>query len=215
LLEKRRRVAQPDVYGLISIQDTSRYPLKIDINEAEYLELMGLRDIDYVILHRGTDVNEDTKRCNKLWPVQYYAILLRILKQHYPNYQYVQLGVSTDRCPAMEGAGINLVGKTNMEQIKVLLKNARLLIDGEGGMPHLRHCLGGGRSVVLFGPTSKEFYGYPENINIQGDGCPHCCEWVTEGWMRNCPRGYNRPPCMLSIIPEMVVREIHNAGILR
>ena len=101
---------------------------------------------------------------------------------------------------------MDLVGKTNLEQIKPILQHALVHIDGEGGMVHLRHALGGGRSVVLFGPTSSEFFGYSENKNLVGGGCAVWCEWALNKWQEGCLRGsYETPPCMASITPEMVM----------
>ena len=123
----------------------------------------------------------------------------------------VQLGFSEDRCPKFNNIDIDLIGKTSLEEVKIILNNSIIHIDGEGGMVHLRHALHGGKSIVLFGATSPEFYGYSENINLRGDGCSHWCEWITENWQAKCARGYDRPPCSYSLTPETVYNEFKKA----
>ncbi|MDR0680068.1 MAG: hypothetical protein LBF42_03535 [Puniceicoccales bacterium] len=75
-------------------------------------------------------------------------------------------------------------------------------------MVHIKRFLSG-RSIVLFGATSADLFGYPENINITGPGCKSWCEWVTDDWDRKCPRGFEEAPCMASITPEMVMEAAH------
>jgi hypothetical protein len=206
-IQERKRIQQPDIYGWFGIGEEYCYPLFIDENEDSYLEALGLRKRGYITFHRGCDVRY-AKRSVKLWPLPYYARLIRDIKHAYPTYKLVQIGVSHDICPDMEGVNMNLVGRTTLDQVKVLLKHCRLHIDGESAMVHLRHALKGGSSVVLFGPTSAKFFGYSENSNLKGPGCPRWCEWVTDDWETKCARGYEAPPCMESIRPEKVLREI-------
>ena len=121
------------------------------------------------------------------------------------------MGVSTQRFPLIEGTDVYVVGKTTFNQVKILLKYASLHVDCEGGYVHLRQWLRGGTSIVLFGPTSSDFYGYENNINIHGTGCSQPCEWLTKDWVTKCPRGFDNPPCMYSISPEMVMNKIRKA----
>lgn len=161
----------------------------------------------FISIHRGVDVTK-TSNSVKQWPVAYYNILISKIKTEYPNLKIIQLGASRERCPIFNNIDVDLVGKTNLEEIKVILKNSLLHIDGEGGMVHLRHALRGGKSLVIFGPTSADFYGYPENVNITGSGCLKSgCEWLTEKWQERCARGYGCHPCMYSITPEKVFDE--------
>lgn len=50
------------------------------------------------------------------------------------------------------------------EKLKVILKHAKLHIDSEGGLVHLRHAIKGGPSVVLFGPTSPLSANTPSGL---------------------------------------------------
>lgn len=91
-----------------------------------------------------------------------------------------------------------------------IVNHAALLVDNEGGMVHLRHALRGGSSVVLFGPTSKAVFGYPENENISSSVCDHWCEWQIPDWQYVCARlGTPGHPCMDAIRTEDVLAAVH------
>lgn len=83
-----------------------------------------------------------------------------------------------------------------------------LHIDGEGGMVHLRKSLQGGVSVVIFGPTSADFYGYSDNVNISSSACPLTCEWINNKWASYCINKNNNHICMKSIKPNSIFEEI-------
>lgn len=207
ILKGQKRIHQPDIYGFLGVTEEYEYPLGISTCEEEFLEKSGIEDKPFITIHRGCDTKY-TENSVKLWPIYYYNILIQKLKRAFPDLLIIQIGVSHDRCPPMEGIDISMVERTTLDQVKVLLKHAVLHIDGEGGMVHLRHALKGGTSIVLFGPTSAEFYGYSENINVVGAGCTTWCEWTVDGWQEGCIRGELIAPCMRSIIPENVYHKV-------
>ena len=98
-----------------------------------------------------------------------------------------------------------IVKKVKIQHTKVLLKNAYLLIVYEDGMVHLRHAMHGRVAILLFSsPTDEDFFGYSENINIKGKGCPHSCEWLYDSWQIQSVNK-NMFACMKSITPDMVL----------
>ncbi len=207
IINNKKRIHQPDVYGFLGVQEEYEYDIPAMEDEYEFLADLDLKSRRFITINRGVDTNY-TKSSIKLWPQFYYNTLVRLLKKKYPDIVLVQLGSSYERCQTLEGIDLDLIGKTNLEQVKVLLKHSLVHIDGEGGMVHLRHALKGGRSVVMFGPTSSEFFGYSENENIVGNGCDTWCEWAVNNWQEGCLRGYSNAPCMLSIIPEKVMLSV-------
>lgn len=207
IINGKKRIHQPDVYGFLGVQEKYEYDIPIMEDEYDYLNDIDLNGHKFITINRGVDTNQ-TKDSIKLWPFIYYNLLIKMLKSKYPDIVLVQLGSSRDRCESFQGIDLDLVGKTNLEQVKVLLKHALVHIDNEGGMVHLRHALGGGKSVVLFGPTSSEFFGYSENENVVGDGCATWCEWAMRDWQKSCLRGYRNAPCMVSITPERVMQSV-------
>lgn len=200
------RIQQPDIYHILGIGLEYRYPLAMRGTE-DVLARFGLEGDGYITLHRGADARY-AERSVKLWPVEKYNSLLRKLRERFPALKIVQLGTEAECYPGMDSASIDLRGRTSFEELKVLLGRSRLHIDNEGGLVHLRHALHGGTSIVLFGPTSEKFFGYPENRNLRGNGCVHWCEWATDNWQEHCPRGEAIPPCMASISASVVMKEV-------
>lgn len=204
VIKGKKRINQPDIYEFFGVTEKYEYEIPLMEDELDYLKDIDLADRKFITINRGVDTNY-TSNSIKMWPLSYYNILIALLKKKYPDLVLVQLGASHDRCPAFENIDIDMVGKTNLEQVKVLLKHSLVHIDNEGGMVHLRHALGGGKSVVIFGPTSADFFGYSENENLVGNGCDTWCEWAVSGWQGGCLRGFHNAPCMASVTPEMVM----------
>lgn len=194
-----------DVDGILGVG--KEYSWKLRIGGEEYLKELGLVPGEYITIQRGATPNSFLKESPKLWPIEHYEELIRLLKIIYPEKKIVQLGEETNS-EKLDHVDIELLGKTSWEQLGSLLQHAWLHIDGECGMVHFRKALSGGCSVVLFGPTPMEFYGYDGNINIRSDGCPQWCARLTNAWLERCARGFEKPPCMAKITPGMVLGRI-------
>lgn len=192
------RLQQPDIYGLLKITQKYRFPLKIQCDEQKFLDAWDLLPDQYITIHHGCDVRYSYS--TKLWKCEKYDRLAAKIKERFPELKIVQSGIDSKQFPQMQNADVNLVGKTNLEEVKVLLKNSLLHIDNEGGLVHLRHALCAKKSIVLFGPTSDQFYGYAENENIRSDVCKEPCEWKTAEWNTQCKKIENEstmiPVCM-------------------
>ena len=199
----KKRIQQADINDFLSIKEEFSY-----IPPVVYTEICsryGLSQGEFITLHRGCDTNH-TASSMKLWPMEHYNTLIRYIKAAFPHLAIVQMGVNSERCPDMEGIDCNLVGKTSFEDVCTLLRYSRLHIDSEGGFVHMRHALRGGRSVVLFGPTSREFFGYSENINLRSRACPLSCEHILQKWDTICIKNNSTEPlCMQMLNPEDVI----------
>jgi hypothetical protein len=200
---------QADIGRLLGIK---KYilPLKLK-NSSSILKKFGLYNKPYIVFCREsghTDLLESTK----LWPRQNYIDLAQRIKKDYPNVSLVEIG--TGRYEKIsKNMDFDLVGKTDLEELKVLLKEAALHIDTEGGNVHFRRALNGGKSIVLFGPGAPEIFGYKENINISTTACPIRCgetsvntifHWQNPEWCHNPEKCI----CMRSITVDMVYNEI-------
>ena len=104
----------------------------------------------------------------------------------------IQLGVAEEE--KIEGVTHYLNGQTSLEETGLLIKHGLCHIDTEGGLVHLANAVHT-RCVVLFGPTPVEFFGYPQNINLEPSGCK-ACWFVTQNWLIECPRHTSGPECM-------------------
>ena len=200
------RYNQADINAEFGLDASSLCYLNTEGNEENFLKTWGLETNKYITLQRGCDANKD-KESTKLWPTENYNTLILLLKKSFPHHKIVQIGLSNEKCELLENIDLCLVGKTTLDDLKIVLKNSYLHIDSEGGNVHLRHALKGGKSVVIFGPTSKDFYGYPENINIQNSACPVWCEWIKNDWSTQCLNQSNTLICVKSIKAEQVMNE--------
>ena len=104
----------------------------------------------------------------------------------------IQLGVAEEE--KIEGVTHYLNGQTSIEETGLLIKHSFCHIDTEGGLVHLANAVHT-RCVVLFGPTPVEFFGYPQNINLEPLGCK-ACWFATQNWLIECPRHTSGPDCM-------------------
>ena len=126
-----------------------------------------------------------------------------------PDVKIVQVGSKTS--VPIAGVDVNLVEATTLPQAAALLRDALLHVDIEGGLVHVAASVGT-RSLVLFGPTSLGYFGYPDNVNLFSGFCGNC--WgVTERWMEICPRGYGSPRCLEKLDPARVLEAVVQAAL--
>ncbi len=206
-----KRYLQPDIYGEFGLTESYLPYIKVDSN---LLSSFSLDESKYITIHRGCDRFFFSDNNVKLWPEKNYEELMVLIKKKYPDYKIVLLGEDYEKSDLIHHYDLDLLGKTNMPQLKAIIKGAALHIDTEGGLVHMRHSLKSGKSVVLFGPTSDDFFGYPENINIRTSDCPYPCEWKTKDWAVNCSNSEAKHICMESISPQMIIQQIEEAGVL-
>jgi len=156
----------------------------------------------YVTIHDGFDNNVHLApgAATKCWPLEHWAALIRKLKEVKPKLKTVQLGSRNSR--SIPGVDIDLVQRTSLSQAAWFIKHAQVHIDGDSGLVHLARALQT-PSVVLFGPTDDQFFGYSQNVNLTAPGCANCW-WSTPTWLSACPRGLSKPECMTAIGPERV-----------
>lgn len=148
---------------------------------------------------------------SKQWPREYFEEFARLFKERYPAIRLVQLGDShTEIIPHVDEA---FLGR-DLELVKYILCGSLIHIDIEGGLMHLATQLGT-KCAVIYGPTQVELFGYPQNINLVSDKCSNCYLLYPEYY--RCARGQEKPECMWSVRPELVmsVIEAYLEGISR
>ncbi len=150
----------------------------------------------YVTVQSGVDATVQAwarisgLRPTKLLPQSTWRETASLLKA--AGVRVVQLGAADDE--AIAGVHADLRGRTSLRQAAALLRGAACHVGTEGGLVHLARAMEV-RSVVAFGPTSRDFLGYPDNCNLVEDDCTGCW-WTTKDWFIRCPRGFAVPPCM-------------------
>lgn len=208
LSESKKWFQHPDILNEFHLTEDFLLPIRLH-NQQETLMKFHLISKKYITVNREVG-DKNLMDSTKLWPLPYYRELIEAIKQHYPQYQIVEIG--TGKGERIGNTHLNLAGKTSLEEVKVILKNAALHIDSEGGLVHLRHALQSGPSLVFFGPSSPDVLGYSENLNLRGNGCPIFCEFYSCNWQEKCV--LNKHVCMTSLKPKTVLEELNKQKIL-
>lgn len=165
------------------------------------LEKFGLSGRAYVTIHNGFDAEFDKAAPTSTKVYARFDDVVARLKRLYPDLLVVQVGTVTSK--AIASADLNLIGATTIRELAAIIQHAHLNIDNESGIVHLASCFDV-RSCVVFGPTSVDYYAYPQNINLRPPVCGDCW-WVNENWMNRCAKGHEQAPCMSQRSPDSVV----------
>jgi hypothetical protein len=160
----------------------------------------------YITINNGFDVSfvMGSRSSTKCYP--HFAEVVRLLKARYRGLIVVQLGASSST--PIPGVDVGLVGATSLAEAAAIISSAILHVDNEGGLVHIASSLGV-RSCVIFGPTSADYFSYPENINLRPGFCGGCW-WTNMTWMERCPRGFGEARCMHEQSPEAVVEAVRS-----
>lgn len=205
----KRYSYQQDILGISYAGHTLDIDLKNDL-----LEGLSIPSGQFITIHDGWDeTNKLLKtRPTKTVPKKFLADFVVALKAKVPELKIIQIGGKTGE--DIPGVDLNLKNKLSFEQSTALLARAQLHFDCESGLVHLAASLGV-RSIVLFGPTSLDWFGYPENINVAPGQCGNCW-WSTDIWLAQCPLGYEPPVCTssydLSAVVEQAITVLNNKG---
>ncbi len=195
----------PNFTGVFQINNTHvEIPLETSCTQ-EYKLLHLPRKFITINYGGGISSSSMNNGIAKEWPYEYLVEFVRLFKAKYPGINVIQLGSAETLC--VNGVDCCLLGKS-LELVKYVLRDSMLHIDKEGGLVHLATQLGT-RCVVCFGPTQEEFFGYTENINIKAGKC-HGCYCLYDG-LDVCARGMERPECMWSITPQIVMKNVEKA----
>jgi hypothetical protein len=156
----------------------------------------------YITIHNGYDAN--------------FKLLNESSTKNYPHFEYivkqieeklklpvVQLGIS--KTSKSLKSSINLLDKTTFQETAYVIKNSLLHLDIESGLVHLASALGT-KSLVLFGPTPKEYFGYEGNINLSLLNC-NPCWWLKNGWMAGCMLPSKSHMCLVELDPDFVLKQ--------
>ena len=188
--------------GIFTINN-NRVDIPLDSNYIEKYNQMSFSGYNYITINCGNGDSQNYKLLAKTWAPKYYEETVALIKNYYPELQVVQVGGRD--VYRIEGADSYMLGE-NIELVKYILKDSILHLDIEGGLVHLATQLGT-KCIVLFGPTDERFYGYTQNINIKAGKCHGCYGLYTD--INKCARGMEKPECMYSITPALVLEEIN------
>lgn len=176
--------------------------------EPDAIARFGLRGSDFVTLHNGFDPafivsGSSSTKCYG----SFDRVVSRLIGMC-PGIRFVQLG-SPRTSRAIASAQVDLIGKTSLAEAAAIISASRLHIDVDSGLVHIAACLGV-QSLVLFGPTDVDYFGYKSNINLRPRFCGGCW-WTSEAWMDQCARSFDEARCMSSHAVEDVVAHVVEA----
>lgn len=192
------------LYSLTGIKSTGpALALDLDDTVAAQLERRYGR---WITIGNGFDANFliGSKTATKCYPKAHWDRLAAILRRERPDVALVQVGGKSSE--PIAGIQENLLGRTSLPEVGAVIRRGLLHVDNEGGLVHVAASVGQ-KSVVLFGPTSLRYFGYPGNCNLSSGFCGDCW-WSKRTWMEACPRGYGSALCMDKLEPDTVAAAI-------
>lgn len=204
ILMGKHRIEFLDMKGVLGIKRKDAVCMPSFGEYSTVLDKFGLRGRKYIAVNRDTGSGDENQP--KLWSLDRYITLLKQIKRTYPDILLVLIGGRTNKA-LLKYVDVDTAGQTNLQELAVLLKNSLFLIACEGGPVHLQHFIGG-KSIVIFGPTSPKMFGYGGNENISLTKCTHHCLWMVDNWSDKCIRGESNPKCMEEVTPEIVMTHV-------
>jgi heptosyltransferase-1/heptosyltransferase-2 len=147
---------------------------------------------------------------NKRWPVEYFAKLVQLLAEKFPDTRFAILGDGKDKSlgeiisHAAPERCLNLCGQTSLPEMVEWLRLCNLMVTNDTGPMHVAAALGT-PVVVPFGSTSPELTGpglpgdQRHHRLLKSDApCSPC-------FLRECPIDFR---CMNGITVERVVEAV-------
>jgi len=184
----------------MSVRTDKNALVKFDLSDRPYITVHNGYDTEFKV---GSKILQGTSTKN--YP--HFQSVITHLRQTHPDLWIVQMGSRTST--PIKGTDLNLIDKTNLEECAEILRHSQLHIDGESGLVHIAACLGV-KSCVIFGPTSVDFFGYAQNINIAPPVCGNCWH-MTEDWLAQCPRGLKEAQCLSEQNPQLIADIVSDA----
>jgi len=182
---------QLEVHGLHHIQLTDKYiDLPYDtIDSAVYSFTKPSIQLpeDYIIINNGVDALYKGRRQTKSW--NGWDDL-----SNNTDLPYVQVGTEYDM---KISKSMDLRGKLSISELFWVLKNAKVVISGEGGITHASYACDSKNVMVVRGPTTGKLFEYPNHQMIDSYVCSNCWS-TTADWFMKCPKNINNI-CMDSI----------------
>ncbi|RLA87465.1 MAG: hypothetical protein DRG40_00250 [Deltaproteobacteria bacterium] len=182
--------------------------LNIILESKDFAKVEPFSKKRIITVHHGSDpetkitgIGRQRVYQTKNWFVERWAKVVEYLKKR--GYEVIQLGVKEEI--HIPGA-VDMRGKTTIKEAAAFIKLADLHLDTEGGLVALAKAVRT-KSLVLFGPTPIEFFGYKDNINLRAGDC-HGCWWSKPDWRIRCPKGFDPPRCMDAITVELVIENL-------
>jgi len=135
--------------------------------------------------------NASDLRIERRWHKNNFAELIDILLRKYPDYSVVMIGSPAEESYTQSVVShmssprlINMAGKTSLDQLIQLIRDAHMLITNDTGPMHIAFATQT-PTVCLFGPCSPEQYGLHPNAYVI----------YNKVYCSPCVHDFEIPPC--------------------
>tara|TARA_B100000989_G_scaffold116754_1_gene85932 strand:+ start:7854 stop:8963 length:1110 start_codon:yes stop_codon:yes gene_type:complete len=128
---------------------------ELKIKTTNVIKKFGLIETKYIIIQ---PMAADGNMTAKVWAPKNYFLLIQELRRVYPKFKIVIVGQNKDQekinhhIPLISDLYLNLIGKTDINELIELVNNASLVISNDSSIMHIASALDKNQ-VALYGPT--------------------------------------------------------------
>jgi heptosyltransferase II len=162
-----------------------------------------------ILIAPGGSINPKESISARVWPYDYFAELIRMIRKEYSNFSIILTGggndkETIDRIAQIQPQVIDLCGKTNIQELICLVGISQCVICNDSSVLHIG--IAQNRPTIgIFGPTSIKSRvpsSQIENCIQSKENCSPCYYF---GIFSGCNKNAS---CMRSIVPEMVFEKV-------
>ena len=180
-------------------------------------DLIG-NERDYICLHPGNSLLASGKQALRSWPEPHWRDLIELITRQHPALQVVLIGEKNEQALSTAIAAnfpgvINLVGQTSLQQLMVVLADARAVVTTDTGPAHVAAALGT-PVIAVFGPSEAHGTGPYASANgwavsvMKNVGCNPCVntERAKKCTDNKCMRGVT-PSDIMAVVEKALVKQ--------
>lgn len=143
----------------------------------------------------------------KRWPPEYFASVAHALSADGNAVVFIgspqDMQAMQEVRPLLTSSHIDLVGKTTIAEAAKVISRSKFLVANDSAPVHIATALGI-RSVVMFGPTVRQFgFAPPESLGVVVEHGGLWCRPCTSHGSHECP--IHTHECMTALRPEQVI----------
>lgn len=131
IIEKKTLLNSADLRENLKIGTSYRLAVYFGLEKDEVLSKFQLQNQKFITIHYERNPFFDELHYPKMWLLAHYEEFIRLMKKQYPEYTIVQLGKRHAEGETIPGVDLDLSGRVNPEELKVVLSQACLHIDGD------------------------------------------------------------------------------------
>lgn len=191
---QRKKIQQPDVFGYMGIVE-------------EFSTIVMSEIKPYIVVQNVMPWKNIPEA--EAWFMSTISEIVRFLAERYCDYEIIVIGDNIEIPGIIADVKYVSILEDMQETIR-FLEQAALFVGLETPLVHYRAALSGKTSIVIFGPSDVDFYGYDMNINVYSSACYPGCENIDKMGNICCVNTVDRFTCLKSISSDRILQEIQN-----